>query len=218
MSTTTADYRRPSPWLQPKRIIGLLVVVVVIVGMGLDTAVVPTGSLTSNADKFSPEAFGKAKFPSIQNNIVQHAAPAGKLASALAADKAAAADEYAVGQGTFPVIPVKFTGVVGKGQLGTYHIKVDGVPESLTIRVQTGPAIIGVVLRDSDSSIQFGDFVNQIEYQNAAAGINSAMKMQVLSDLDRDHLQGKTIRVVGAFQLINPDSWLVTPVRISVQK
>lgn len=218
MSTTTADYRRPSPWRQPKRIIGLLVVAIIIVAMGVDTTVVPMGSVNANENKFSPQGYGQAKFPEIQQNIVQHAVPAAKLATALADDQAGAIDKYAVGKGTFPVIPVKFTGVIGKGQLGTYHIKVDGLPQSVSVRVQTGPAIMGVVLRDSDSSIQFGDFVNQIQYQNAAAGINSAMKQQVLADLDRKHLKGKTIQVVGAFQLINPNNWLITPVKVSVQQ
>ncbi|HET7313476.1 DUF2291 domain-containing protein [Salinisphaera sp.] len=218
MSAATATRRAAVPKMNRKRVIGVLVVVAIIIGMGLDTTAVPIGSTGSQANKFDPAKYGKAKFPAIQKAVQNRAVPAKQLASALAGDKSAAVDKYALAKGTFPVMAVKFSGVVGKGQLGTFHVKVDGVPDSLTIRVQTGPAITGVVLRDSDPNIQFGDFVNQIQYQNAAAGINNAMKKKVLSGLDRDHLKGKTIRVVGAFQLINPDNWMVTPVQISVQQ
>lgn len=218
MSTATAARRRPSLWLRPRRIVGVLVVIAVIVGMGLDTTAVPIGSSNSGASKFSPEKYGKTKFPTIQQTVQQRAVSAKELAAALDKDKSGAVDQYALAKGAMPVLPVKFSGVVGKGQLGKFNVKVDGVPDSLTIRVQTGPAITGVVLRDSDPSIKFGDFTNQIQYQNAAAGINSAMKKQVLSGVDRDHIKGKKIRVVGAFKLVNPNSWMVTPVQISVQQ
>ena len=111
---------------------------------------------------------------------------------------------------------MKFTGTVGDGQSGIYNVSVPGVPDDITIRVQTGPAINGTTLRDGVGGVSFGDFKNQIEYQNAAAGINDAMKTEVLSGLNRDQLAGKQITVVGAFQMINPKNWFVTPVRLSV--
>lgn len=200
-----------------KRIVGALVVIVVLVAMGLDTTVVPIGSSIGTVDKFSPESYGQDKFPEIKSIVSKHAVPATQLASAINQDKQAAVDKYAVTTGAIPVMAVKFTGTVGKGQLGTYNIKIDGVPESVKVSVQTGPAIIGTALRDSDSSIQFGDFTNQIDYQNAAAGINNAMKKVALTDIDREQLPGKTVTVIGAFKLINPRSWRVTPVKLSVE-
>ena len=43
------------------------------------------------------------------------------------------------------------------------------------------------------------------------------MKKQVLAKIDAANLTGKTVAVVGAFHLINPKIWLVTPVKLEVQ-
>ena len=118
--------------------------------------------------------------------------------------------------GVGTVMPVSFTGVVGEGKSGIYSIAVDGLPPETKIRLQTGPAINGTDLRDATGEIQFGQFKNQIEYQNAGAGINNAMKQAVLAKLDSSALAGRTVHVVGAFTLVNPKNWLVTPVRLDV--
>src|SRR5690625_1912848 len=189
-----------------KRLVGVAAVVVLLVAMALDTAIVPIGASVGSAGKFMPDAYGEQKFPEIRDIVTQRAIPAAELATAIAQDKQAAVDKYAVASGAIPVMAVKFSGVVGEGQIVTFEVKVDSVPDAIKISVQTGPAVIGTALRDSDPSISFGDFTNQIEYQNAAAGINNAMKKVVLTDIDREHLSGKTISVVGAFKLINPQS------------
>lgn len=194
-------------------------IAVVLVGaMALDTQVVRIGSEEYvQDDAFSAEQYGLEQFPRIQASVETRAVDAGTLAAAIADDKAAAGEQYGVPAGIGPVIPVTFTGVVGEGSSGIYEVGVEGVPDELTIRVQTGPAINGTDLRDAVGDIEFGQFTNQIEYQNAGARINDAMKAQVLSDIDTDDLSGKTILVTGVFKLINPKNWLVTPVRLSVQ-
>ncbi len=72
------------------------------------------------------------------------------------------------------------------------------------IRVQTGPAVNGTELRDATGEIQFGQFKNQIEYQNAGAALNNEMKKQVLQCVDVENLNGKTVSVVGVFKVVNP--------------
>ena len=79
------------------------------------------------------------------------------------------------------------------------------------------PAINGTELRDATGKITFGQFKNQIEYQDAGSALNNEMKKQVLANVDTKALGGKTITVVGAFKLVNPKSWLVTPIRLVVQ-
>ncbi|SDM15886.1 Predicted lipoprotein [Modicisalibacter muralis] len=186
--------------------------------MALDTTVVPIGSEKAASDgAFSAERYGAEQFPSIQQSVESRAVEATTLATAIAEDKAAAGEKYGVSAGIGPVIPVTFTGVVGEGSSGIYEVDVEGVPDELTIRVQTGPAINGTDLRDATGNIEFGQFTNQIEYQNAGAAINDAMKAQVLSDIDTADLTGKTLSVTGVFKLINPKNWFVTPVRLSVQ-
>jgi predicted lipoprotein len=119
--------------------------------------------------------------------------------------------------GVGPEIAVKFTGVAGAAKSGIYTVAVPGLPSTLTIRVQTGPAVNGTDLRDSTGTVTFDQFTNQIEYQNAGSALNKEMKTQVLAKVDTANLTGKTLSVVGVFQLVNPNSWLVTPAKLDVQ-
>ena len=193
-------------------------VLVVLGAMILDTKVVVIGSAEdSRKAAFSPEAFGKAEFPNVQAGVEQRAVDAPTLAAAIAKDKAAAEKQYGVPANVGTEFSVKFSGVVGEGKSGIYTIEVADVPDALVVRVQTGPAINGTDLRDATGAITFGQFTNQIEYQNAGSALNNEMKKQVLSAIDNTQLTGKTISVVGVFKLINPKGWLVAPVKLSVQ-
>lgn len=184
----------------------------------LDTAVVQIGSeLDFRQQAFSPDAYGQSEFPRIRELINERAVEVARLSVALTEDKKVALASYATMAGAFPVFPVKFEGVVGDGKSGVFEISVDGLPSGTKVRVQSGPAINGTELRDISGDIEFNAFKNQIEYQNAGAGINRAMSASVLSELNRDVLVGKTVAVVGVFKLINPKNWLVTPVEFDVK-
>ncbi|PYE84839.1 DUF2291 family protein [Pseudoroseicyclus aestuarii] len=217
--TQHADIPTARPARSGLRIgIGAVALIALLAAMALDTTVVRDGSdLDLQAQGFSPEAYGAETFPVIQASVQERAVEAPTLAEAIATDKAAAGEEYGVPGGIGPVFPVSFTGTVLEGSAGIYAVAVDGVPDDVTIRVQTGPAINGTDLRDSTGEITFGQFTNQIEYQDAGAAINDAMKEQVLAPLDTSDLTGSTIAVTGVFKMINPANWLVTPVEMAVQ-
>ena len=186
--------------------------------MAWDTKVVTIGSDEDvQADVFSAESFGAEEFPRVRSVIEDKAAEAPALAEAIEADKDAAVEQYGTPSGIAPVMSVSFTGTVGEGKSGIFDVAVDGMPDDTRIRVQTGPAINGTDLRDAPGDIAFGQFTNQIEYQNAGAALNNEMKVEVLEGLDREALTGKTVTVTGVFRLINPANWLVTPVRFEVQ-
>ncbi|WP_353807887.1 DUF2291 family protein [Agromyces sp. SYSU T00194] len=190
---------------------------VLLLGIVLGTRVVAADDpLAQGAVEFDAATFGADTFPTVQSDVVAQAVDAQVLAEAIAADPEAAAAEYAVQSSGGPVYSVTFTGVVGEGQSGIYAVDVEGVPDDLLIRVQTGPAINGTELRDATGEITFGQFTNQIDYQNAGSALNEEMKASVLADIDASALTGQTITVTGAFTLINPASWLVTPVEVSV--
>ena len=80
--------------------------------------------------------------------------------------------------------------------------------------VQIGPAINGTALRDATGQVDFNDFVNQVEYANAATALNTEMKADVLQGLDPQSLVGKKVTVVGATAPLNPEVITVTPVSI----
>lgn len=209
--------KQKSAW-SPSRIVLSAGIIIVVGAMALDTRVVKIGSDQDvRADVFSPDAFGAEHFSGIQIAVEKRAVDAPALASEIVADKKAAGEKYGTAAGIGPVMPVKFTGVAGEVKSGIYYVDVEGVPEEIRIRVQTGPAINGTDLRDFPGNIAFGDFKNQIEFQNAGSGINNEMKKQILADVDTSDLTGKKISVTGVFKLINAKNWLVTPVRLSVE-
>jgi predicted lipoprotein len=205
--------------LSRKRLIWIGIVIAALAALVSGVKVVDINSAAvSGPEKFSPAAFGRSEFPKVQQAIIKRAVPATTLAAAIAADPTAAGKKYGVDAGGIgPEMSVSFTGVVGRGTGGVYPVKVTGVPKDLLIRIQTGPAINGTDLRDAPGTIAFGQFVNQIDYQNAGAALNDQLKQQVLSKVDPAHLAGKTVSVVGAFQLVNPKGWLVTPVKVDIR-
>lgn len=211
---------RGRPALSRRRVIWTVIVVAVLAAMASGVKVVNINSAAAAGPQaFNPASYGRTEFPKVQAAIVRRAVPAGTLAAAIKADPASAGKKYgvAVAGGIGPEVSVSFTGVVGEGSDGLYQVKVAGVPAGLVIRVQTGPAINGTDLRDATGTITFGQFVNQIDYQNAAAALNGQLKQQVLAKMPSGSLTGKTVSVAGAFQLINPQGWLVTPATLTVR-
>ncbi|WP_419730768.1 DUF2291 family protein [Lichenicola sp.] len=204
--------------LPPRRALAGAVAAVLVVAMAVDTKVVRIGSPADvQADVFSPAKFGASEFSKVQAAVESKAVDAAALATAIGKDQDAAAKQYGVPADAGSEIPVKFTGKVSGEDSGVCTVTVPGVPDGTQITVQTGPAIIGTDLRDVTGTITFGQFRNQIEYQNAGAALNTVMKQQVLSKIDTSKLTGKTISVVGVLLLTDPGNWVVTPVQLTVQ-
>lgn len=201
-----------------RRIVVIAVAIVIVIAMALSVKVVGKGSdVGAGPAAFSASAWGREHFPDVQAAIAKRATPADALATAIASDQTAAAKQYGVDGGTGTEFSTTFTGTVGTPQDGIAPVTVAGLPDGLSIRFQTGPAINGTDLRDATGTIKFGQFTNQIDYQNAGAALNDQLKKQVLADVDVDALAGKTVTVTGAFQLINPKAWLVTPSALEVR-
>jgi predicted lipoprotein len=212
----------PGPLAVPRRRHGRYIAAglaaILIAMIAIDTKVVPIGGENDvRQAAFSPDAYGDKEFPRIQAFVIERAMDALKLGPEVLADKAAAAKQYGTASSTGSIMMVRLTGVVGEGTSGIDDVAVEGLPADIRVRVQTGPAINGTDLRDAPGDIAFGQFKNQIEYQNAASGINRAMKKVVLDKIDTAGLTGKTIEVVGAFRLVNPKNWLITPVGMTVK-
>ncbi|MGN6779539.1 DUF2291 domain-containing protein [Rhizobium sp.] len=216
---TQAQYATAKPTGSKLKIVaGIAAVVIVIGAIAADTKVVKIGSEHDMREQgFQPETYGAAEFPKVQTDVEKRAVDAVTLANAVLADKKAAGAKYGVATTTGPVLPVSLTGTFGERKANLNEFKVNGLPDGVTIRVQTGPAINGTDLRDATGKIEFGQFTNQIEYQDAGSAINNEMKKATLGSLDPEKLTGKTATVVGVFKLINPKNWLVTPVKVDVK-
>ena len=217
MSGVAAPARRKGLGKGAKRRILAAVIVAAIAFVAIGTRVVPYGAELPGAEEgFNAETYGAENFPAVQEAVVERAADAETLAAAIADDQEAAVGEYAVESSGGPVFSVTVTGTFGEASSGIYDLQVEGLGDDLTVRVQTGPAINGTELRDASGEITFGEFTNQIDYQNAAAALNNEMKVAVLEGIDTENLEGKTATITGAFTLINPQAWLLTPVELEV--
>lgn len=199
-------------------IVSAALAVAVLAAMAVDTTIVHIGSEADvRAQAFSPDSYGQAEFPRIAEIVKTKAVDAATLAPAVLADKDAAIAQYGTPASTGAIMFTTLTGTVGEGKSGVYKVQVAGVPEDITVRIQTGPAINGTDLRDAPGDIAFGQFKNQIEYQDAGSGINRAMKAAILDPIDTADLTGRTITLTGAFRLINPKNWMITPIEMSVE-
>ncbi|AGY91857.1 hypothetical protein SPICUR_04385 [Spiribacter curvatus] len=218
MAATTVDTPivRRRPWRS--RLYAGIGVAILGAAIAVDTTVVQSGSEADQREMaFNPAAYGAREFPRIREFVIENAVEAATLSEAIQADRSAASDKYGVDAGVGAIIPVNFVGTVDEGRSGVFTVSITNLQEDRTVRVQLGPAVNGTDLRDATGTISFGEFTNQIEYQDAASGINDAMKAEVLDGLARDALPGQRVEVTGVFKLINPDNWFVTPVALEVQ-
>ena len=146
----TAPRRRASPGLRVAVVSAAAVILVA--AMALDTKVVKIGSPADVQPTPSrPAEFGKTQFPTVQSAVESRAVDATTLVAALAKDKDAAGKQYGVARppASASEISVKFTGVAGTAESGVYPVQIEGMPSTLVVRVQTGPAINGTDLRDA---------------------------------------------------------------------
>jgi predicted lipoprotein len=218
MSSATTTLKKKAPFT-PARLITAGIVLVLLVLMLLSTKIL-TGDEATNAvpGSFSPASFAQEKFASeIAPDIEQRATDIVTVHEAIAKDPDAAAEQYGIVSGTSPVYSVKFTGTAAQPDAnGQMPVEVEGMPSDVAVLVQMGPAINGTSIRDATGKVQFSQFKNQIDYQNVGAELNKQVRDTVLSQVDAATVTGKEVSVTGAFTLVNPKAYIVTPVKIDV--
>jgi predicted lipoprotein len=230
MSTATSTPKSEAPRpgkpkksvLTPGRLIAAGVILVVLILMFFSTKILTGKEATEAAPgTFSPQSYAQEKFSSeIAPDIIKRATELAVVQKAIAADPVAAAKKYGVVSGSSPAVySVKFTGTAGEpGANGQMPVTVPGMPSDIKVLLQTGPAINGTAVRDATGKVQFSQFKNQIDYQNVGAELNKQVKDQVLANVDPASLAGKKVAAVGAFSLINPSAYIITPVQIEEAK
>ncbi|UKY54172.1 DUF2291 family protein [Streptomyces inhibens] len=195
---------------------------VLLVGMVLNTTVISDSAAhEATPGAFSPAAFAEQRFASkVVPEIDRKAAPLADVAKAIAAEPSAAAKNYGAARSASALVfSVTFSGTAGKADdTGLMPVTVQGLPPGTKVFVQTGPAINGTAVRDATKQVKFGDFKNQVEYQNVGAELNEQVKKIVLGKVDRASLNAHTVAVTGVFEYVNPTAFIVTPVKISEEK
>jgi predicted lipoprotein len=209
---------RPGKRKVPVKLILWAAAIVVLIALALDT--------TTRSDKapriteggqvaFNPSAYGAKTYPKVAAAIEKKAVPLTTLVPAIKGNPDAAGKQYGSRQGSSPYnFAVTGEGVAGTATNGLLPVKVKGVPKSTTVSLQIGPAINGTALRDAVGFITFNQFINQVDYADAATALNHQVKAKVLKGVDPASLKGKTVKFTGAFSFLAPTIVTVTPTRL----
>ena len=214
MSTSQPRRKTIRPWM-----VGVVVAIVVVVVasfnvkvVGLDEVAAENAARDFDPVGFADENFDKTIVPDIQENAID-------LATLLAdLDGGAEESEFGntSGASSAYAFPVTFTAVAGELNAPILPVTVEGVPSDVTVQIQVGPALSGTALRDVTGTVDFNDFSNQLDYQQAAGELNNRVKEEVLADFDAAAAKGKTITVTGAYLRVNPALISVVPISIEV--
>ena len=201
----------------PGKLVVWVLVALVLVAMVLDTTFQDADQPIAGASQaFDRDAFGAENFPRATAEIKENAVDLTTLVPALQDDVDAASEQYGRRQGQSPYnFPVRGEGVAGTPENGLLPIEVEGLDDT-TVSLQIGPAINGTSLRDVVSFISFDQFVNQVDYADAATALNTQVKERVLQGFDPAAAEGKRVAFTGAFTLLAPTAITVTPVELEV--
>ena len=85
-----------------------------------------------------------------------------------------------------------------QSRAATIDVDVDADGKA-DLRAQIGPAMRGTALRDVLDFVDFNAFKNQIDYAQYGKSFNTYANTTVLSKLPRDGLDGKSVKLLGAF-------------------
>lgn len=97
----------------------------------------------------------------------------------------------------------KIVSVNAESSMGTIEVTLDGYSGPVKVMLYIGTRIPSdeTSIRDAVGFISFGDFKEQTEYGKVASEINKKVLKTVLSNLDKNTLQGKTIKFKGSFNI-----------------
>jgi predicted lipoprotein len=156
-------------------------------------------------------------------SFAEHATGLADLLPAIAADPEAAGKAHGRhgGAGDPYSYAVSGTGKVvavdSKSRRGLVTVDLGGVQAPHQAVLQIGPVVFGSALRDSLPFIQFGDFVNQIQYAQVSRALNDRAIKGVRAGLDPDALMGKTVSFAGGATIRSADEPVtVTPTMLKV--
>lgn len=223
MAPSTSPRRAPARSRRPAVIggalgavvLGLIAATTTTVAADDDTAA-NVGRPTFDALGYATERYDSEVVPAIEENAVEIT----ELVPQLIADPEVTGEAYGHRSGVSSPFSyaVEGSGVAGAVDGTLLPLTIDGLPEGVSVVVQIGPAINGTALRDATGLIGFGDFLNQMEYADAATELNTMVKQSVLADFDPAAAEGRTVAFTGAMTYGSNTALLqVTPVRLEVE-
>ena len=178
-----------------------------------------TTPTTGAGAKVDPAAYADSIWASkVVPTVSEKAVEVATLLPAIRKDPVAAGKTSGIAStsGGAPTFMVKGSGKVVKVDTSDPHgpVTVD-LGNGLKVQITTGPVITGTAIRDA-MGIGFGEFANQIAYQNIGTALNNKSKTEVIAKLDLKSLEGKTLTFEGAFSASSVDEVLVVPTKLTV--
>jgi predicted lipoprotein len=112
----------------------------------------------------------------------------------------------------------KVASVDTSSRRGLVTVDLDGTTPPAKVVLQIGPVVFGSALRDSLPFIQFGDFVNQIQFAQVSRALNDAAVAELHKAVDPKTLAGKTVDFAGGATIDSTSGPItVTPVTLKVE-
>jgi predicted lipoprotein len=157
----------------------------------------PIDGEKQQASAVSPGNNPKAYVESIWNSrlvpaVMNSAVDARVLLDAIGTSSEARRPAYFIVKGEGVV-----TAVDTRSRVGLALIDVAPLDGRADVSIQIGPVIRGTSLRDATGIVQFGDFVNQLQFADAGNEINNRVLTTVLAGLDTRQLKGRRVSFVG---------------------
>lgn len=198
-----------------------VVAIAVVVGAAFSIKVVPNDQAAEvTGTKFNAAEYVEKRWQSdLRPAILENATELTTILDGLAGpDAEATRTQYGNSPGPSSAYAFAIRGTAVAGELnGTVvPLEVEGAPSDMQIVLQVGPAINGTALRDATGMVSFGDFLNQLEFQNVAGALNDEVKSDPLGSIDRTALAGKTVEFVGAFGETSTGLVSIVPVTLVV--
>jgi predicted lipoprotein len=174
---------------------------------------------TFNPDKMVDEIWGSKVIPYLQ----QKAGPFTEVDALARSDAKAAGGKYgnpkkqANSPWTYAArVEGRIVASNTKSRAGSIDVDVDGDGKA-DMRAQIGPALRGTALRDVLDFVNFNEFVNQIDFAQYGKAFNTYSDRTVLSKLPREGLEGRTVKLLGAYvPATGADLPLLTPAEAEI--
>ena len=93
-----------------------------------------------------------------------------------------------------------------ESKVGYIVLEVDNLVSSYEIKLSIGPVLKGTAIRDSLESVNFNEFVNQMDYAKLASELNKYCNEKTIGTLDLTALTGKSVEFTGCFTQPENDS------------
>jgi predicted lipoprotein len=158
--------------------------------------------------------------------VMKEAVDARVLIDALAASAPGALARYGHRQPDGPYyFMVRGQGVVTSvdthSRVGVALVDIAPFDHRPDVSIQIGPVLRGTSLRDATGMVRFTDFLNQLQFADAANELNDRVLKTVLAPLDQRNLSGATVSFVGtlaAREKSEPPLAELVPVSLEVSR